>query len=433
MATRGVKHAAKEASAQDFNRKTTKYWVHPDDIEEVKKILGENIPEFRFSTKISKMVQSLYLDNDCLRKYYDRIMLIDQGMIFRYRWYGQGAPPVGFMEQKIRRLGYLNTEKSVKRRCKIATGLGDAYIKGDYIPTETNTKPQLKGKSLELAHELQEHIVTQSLKPMIRTAYVRSCYQKSFDAPLRVSFDEELQFSLCKGNEFLVCDSEDLQPQLAPHEKYDFPHAILEIKVRLEGQGRGQLPPWCQDLIDRKLITAMDKFSKFNTAVAVFFHKQIDRIPYYFPLIETHKPAPKLDFLQDYEMDILDDREDLRAKLIREKIQERMKDKRGNNVFHMQVERTFLKWLRTSVALASIGVSCLATNLSPFLGAMLIFGGVLVGLRAVYIYHYRSYIVRRGRTGHFYDWFGPVLASCLWIFAVLMLCYTENNNKYFIF
>jgi SPX domain protein involved in polyphosphate accumulation len=271
MATAPTKQSAKDADAQEFDRKTTKYWVHPVDIPQVKKILGKNLPEYRFSTKISKMVQSLYFDNDDFKMYYDRVMLLDKGKIFRYRWYGQGVPPLGFMEQKIRRLGWLNNEKSVKRRIKMSNQLAKAYIKGEFVPTEANSSPPLAGESLALGLELQREIMEGGLKPVIRTAYIRSCYQKDFDSPLRVSFDEELQFTICVNNDFLLMDSEDLQKRLLPHQKYDFPHAILEIKVRLSGEGRSQLPPWCQDLIDRKLITAMDKFSKFNTAVGVFF------------------------------------------------------------------------------------------------------------------------------------------------------------------
>jgi len=293
------------------------------------------------------MIQSLYFDNDELKMYYDRIMLLDQGMIFRYRWYGQGVPPLGFMEQKIRRMGWLNTEKSVKRRCKMSNQLAEAYVKGQFIPTESNSQPPLSGESLALALELQDHIIRQRLKPVIRTAYLRSCYQKSFDAPLRVSFDEELQFSICENNEFLIMDGDELQKRLKPHQKYDFPHAILEIKVRLTGEGRGQLPPWVTDLIDRRLIVAMDKFSKFNTAVGVFFHDRIDRIPWYFPMVETHQPAPELPFLGDLEMGALADRDDLRESVIHQRITEWKKDKRGSPNMLMQGERTYLKWILT--------------------------------------------------------------------------------------
>jgi len=123
------------------------------------------------------------------------------------------------MEQKIRRLGWLNNEKSVKRRIKISNQLAGPYIRGEFIPTEKNSTPPLTGDSLALGLELQRDIVEGRLKPVIRTAYLRSCYQKDFDSPLRVSFDEELQFSLCVNNEFAIMDAEDLQKKLLPHQK----------------------------------------------------------------------------------------------------------------------------------------------------------------------------------------------------------------------
>jgi len=208
--------------------------------------------------------------------------------------------------------------------------------------------------------------------------------------------------------------------------KYDFPHAVLEIKVRLSGEGRSQLPPWCTDLIDRKLITAMDKFSKFNTAVGVFFHDTIDRIPWYFSMVETHSPAPELPFLVDLEL--LTDQEELRDQAIHTRVTEWKKDKRGGADCHMQVERTYLKWLRMCITVSAIGSALLAFD--NFVGLSLIAGGFLVGIRSVYLYHYRSYIVRRGRTGKFYDPYNAPLSLLFWIICVFLLTYTAiPHNK----
>lgn len=421
MTTARAKQAGKDEDAQEFDRKTTKYWVHPEDIPEVKRILHNNLPEFRFSEKVSRMVQSVYFDNAQLRKYHDRLMLVDKGMVFRYRWYGQGVPPLGFMEQKIRRLGWLNDMKSVKRRCKMSNKLAARYVSLDasrFTPTAETSDPALSGASLALALELQQHIVKEQLRPVIRTAYVRSCYQKSFDSPLRVSFDEDLQFTLCANNEFLIMDAQDLQPRLHPQHKYSFPHGVLEIKVRLLGEGRGQLPPWCQGLIDRKLITPLDKFSKFNTAVAIFFHDQIDRIPYYLPLIETHKPAPKLS--QDLDMTILSVEE--RDRAIDARIASAKQDLRGTPSLHMQVERTYLKWLQCAISLSSFGGLLFFWDQST--GWLLILLGFVLGIRSVFLYHKRSYAVRRGRKGNFRDIFGPVFASVTFIACMLLLCFT---------
>ena len=60
--TGGVFITPKNADKQEFVRKTTKYWVHADDIPEMKRIiLAAGIPEYKFSDKITNLVQSLYL------------------------------------------------------------------------------------------------------------------------------------------------------------------------------------------------------------------------------------------------------------------------------------------------------------------------------------------------------------------------------------
>jgi len=172
----------------------------------------------------------------------------------------------------------------------------------------------------------------------------------------------------------------------------------------------------------------MDKFSKFNTAVGVFFHDTIDRIPWYFSLVETHPPAPILPFLADLELQLCD-QEELRDEAIHKRVAEWKKDKRGGADFHMQVERTYLKWLRTCISVSAIGSALLMFD--NFVGLSLIAGGFLVGIRSVYLYHYRSYIVRRGRTGKFYDPYNAPLAIVMWVICVFLLTYTaipKNKN-----
>lgn len=401
--------AKKNAASQEFQRKTTKYWVHQDDIPEMKRIILGQMPEFTFSKKISNLVQSLYLDNDYLRRYQDRIMMINRGMLFRYRWYGDGDPKIGFMEQKIRKLGWrsLPGERSVKRRFKLKPELLVPFLNGDYVPSAENTDPPLDQASLDLAAEIQGHILNQNLKPMVRTAYNRTCYQGSFDAPIRVSFDENLQFSVCRNNEAFIGDPSQLMQRLDPMEFYDFPHGVLEIKVRLSGSGADFLPDWAQEMVDRGIIVASDKFSKFNSAVGLLLNSRVDKIPYFFPLIDKFTRAPDVT------------------------IQVKKDPNRATPRHYFTIERVFLKWLRTSMFFAIMGISLLGFNISNFVGCCFVLMACLLSIRAVYIYYRRIQLLLLQRKRMIYDQYSPLICCAVFILGVLLQSYGKNANAFF--
>lgn len=384
--------AKKNADTQDFTRKTTKYWVHCDDIPELKSTIMTHLPPYNFSTKITNMVQSLYCDNERLKKYNDRIMMINGGMLFRYRWYGNGVPKIGFMEQKIRRFGWLNG-KTVKRRFKLRVCDGERYMSGDYVPTADNAEPPLGPAALALSREIQAYLRHENLVPMVRTAYNRSAYQKSFSSPIRISFDENLQFSVVKNQKFFVSDPKDLH--LEPHEYYDFAHGVLEIKVRLVGENRSYLPEWAQELFDRGVIMPSDKFSKYNSSIAILFNDRVNKIPYYLPLIEQFTPASTKIPLMD--------------------------EDRGAPRSFMQLERTYLKWLRNMVAICMLGVALLGFQISDVAGGFTITASLLILLRVVYVYHCRLNEMRgKSQSFTFDDPYTPCLVTALFVSCIIL-------------
>ena len=65
------------AASQNFVRHTTKYWVHPDNITEVKLIILKYLPVLVFSSKGGKepdpAITSIYFDNDAFELYLGRL------------------------------------------------------------------------------------------------------------------------------------------------------------------------------------------------------------------------------------------------------------------------------------------------------------------------------------------------------------------------
>lgn len=73
-------------------RKTTKYWVHPDNVTELKLLLLKHLPVLVFSAaagqRPSPAITSIYYDNDAFELYHGRLDKTEGAQAVRIRWYG---------------------------------------------------------------------------------------------------------------------------------------------------------------------------------------------------------------------------------------------------------------------------------------------------------------------------------------------------------
>lgn len=58
-----------------------------------------------------------------------------------------------------------------------------------------------------------------------------------------------------------------------------FPHAVLEIKLQLEGED--QTPPWVTELLNSGMLLEVHKFSKFIHGCAVLLPDDVREVPYW--------------------------------------------------------------------------------------------------------------------------------------------------------
>ncbi|GMG55758.1 unnamed protein product [Ambrosiozyma monospora] len=107
-------------SMQNFVRQTTKYWVHPDNITELKLIILKHLPVLvfnpnkEFETEDSA-ITSIYYDNEAMDLYYGRLEKTEGAEAIRIRWYGGMGAETVFVERKTHREDWTG-EKSVKAR-----------------------------------------------------------------------------------------------------------------------------------------------------------------------------------------------------------------------------------------------------------------------------------------------------------------------------
>ncbi|KAJ3313588.1 vacuolar transporter chaperone [Boothiomyces sp. JEL0838] len=312
--TGGVREAAKppSSSSQAFVRKTTKYWVHPDNVTEVKIHILKHLPVLIFANKGAKdpdpAITSIYLDNDAFELYVGRLEKSQGAEAHRLRWYGNMDQTEIFVERKRHQEDWTG-EKSVKERFSIKEKYVNDFLAGRYTMDRTIEKMRAKGlksdkeldDALALSKEIQQTILEKGLKPMVRTFYNRTAFQLPGDARVRISLDTELTMirednygRARSGENWRRMDAGTIAPftHLSEEDYTAFPYAVLEVKLQTE---HGSTPPqWVQDLVESHLVEEVPKFSKFIHGCATLLESRVGLLPFWLPQMDKdiRKPAP---------------------------------------------------------------------------------------------------------------------------------------------
>ncbi|KAG0206997.1 vacuolar transporter chaperone [Mortierella sp. GBA30] len=301
-----------------FVRDTTKYWVHPDNITEVKLVIMKHLPVLVFNTKKEyeendSAISSVYVDNEDFECYQGRLEKTDMAQAIRIRWYGPTPTENGqcFLERKVHREKWTG-EQSVKERFPIKTKYIDPYLAGEYTMDVKFAKLRARGqksvKDVELmqklANDVQTSIVTKTMRPTIRAFYRRTAFQLSNDARVRISLDTELALireddygRIRAGNHWKREDIGIDWPfkQLPAEDITRFPYAVLEVKLQTH---HGQEPPaWIVELINSHLVESCPRFSKYIHGVATLLEDKIQILPFWLPQMDQDiRKPPNTDF-----------------------------------------------------------------------------------------------------------------------------------------
>ncbi|KAF9111209.1 vacuolar transporter chaperone [Mortierella sp. AM989] len=302
-----------------FVRDTTKYWVHPDNITEVKLVIMKHLPVLLFNTKKEyeendSAISSVYVDSQDFECYQGRLEKSDGAQAIRIRWYGPTPTDNGqcFLERKVHREKWTG-EQSVKERFPIKTKYINSYLAGDYAMDVKFAKLRARGqksvKDVELmqklASDVQKSIVTKKMRPTIRAFYRRTAFQLSNDARVRISLDTEL--ALIREDDFngrtRAGDNwkrDDIGidwpfKQLPAEDVTRFPYAVLEVKLQTHhGQ---EPPPWIVELINSHLVESCPRFSKYIHGVATLLEDKIQILPFWLPQMDQDiRKPPNTDF-----------------------------------------------------------------------------------------------------------------------------------------
>jgi SPX domain protein involved in polyphosphate accumulation/uncharacterized membrane protein YidH (DUF202 family) len=305
--------SAAGGSQQNFVRQTTKYWVHPDNITELKLIILKHLPVLVFNPnkefeEKDSAISSIYYDNpETWELYMGRLKKTEGAEAIRLRWYGGMENETIFVERKTHREDWTG-EKSVKARFTLKERNVNAFLAGNMTVEEVFAKMRKEGKKSvkeiedleQLAREIQYRVISRRLVPVCRSFYHRTAFQLPGDARVRISLDTELTMirednldgRQRSGNNWRRMDIGIDWPfrQLPPEDVELFPYAVLEVKLQTQA---GQEPPqWIRDLTASHLVEAVPKFSKFIHGTATMFPDRIDLLPFWFPQMDVDIRKP---------------------------------------------------------------------------------------------------------------------------------------------
>ncbi|KAK7427562.1 Phosphate metabolism transcription protein [Neonectria magnoliae] len=289
-----------------------KFWVHPDNLLEVKTIILRHLPALVYSEQAAKeldgndspSITSLYFDNPKFDLYGEKVNRQSEASSLRMRWYGQlGSRPEIFIEQKTVDAKGASQELKFSIKDKYAK----AFLDGDYKMDKAVQKMKRQSYTEEQRDAFQATVATiqdfvrqKGLSPVLRANYVRTAFQRPADDRIRIAIDTNVAFIRedtldqdrpCRDpNEWHrldVDDSEMTYPfkKMNQSEVNRFPYALLEMKLKEDGHRKR--PSWIEDLMTSHLVHPTPRFSKFVHGVASLFEDYVNNLPFWLSDLET--------------------------------------------------------------------------------------------------------------------------------------------------
>lgn len=318
-----------EAADEDY--KSFKFWVHPDNLMEVKATILRHLPVLVYNTKSSESIYDyddvdddddddvqfskndptincLYFDNDNFDLYNSKLIKNPNAMTLRVKWLGHlyNKPPITLEKKRFEKsLETYDVDENLTLKEKYL----DSFLAGTFDREKYLKKLQKRGESPEHLEKLEKNIDSLSkcikdnnIQPCLRTMYKRTAFQIPGDDKVRVVIDSDIYF--------IREDSFDTQRPIRNPQKWHrtdidsrvnnplsllrkgeytkFPYAELEIKIKNQKKTSRKLL-WVDDLVHSHLVKEIPNFSKFIHGIASLFLEddKLDNIPFWFNELES--------------------------------------------------------------------------------------------------------------------------------------------------
>lgn len=313
----GKDKTSESGDAQNSNKEeyvSHKFWVHPENLLEVKTIILRRLPVLVYNPQTSKTAEgsqpdpsitSIYFDNPAFELYSNKVEK-SAGSSLRLRWYGSlNAKPTIFVEKKTvdeedtaREARFTTKDKYIQRFINDDYGMEKQIQKLSDRAGPNSDEAQSMTASVE---EIRSFIKKHDLQPVVRANYTRTAFQIPGDNRVRISLDTDLAFIRedaidsdrpCRDPDSwhrTDIDNNELEYPFTSIRKGEitrFPFAVLEIKMKQTSPGK-KSAEWIDDLMSSHLVKEAPRFSKFVHGVAQLFEDYVNTFPFWLSQIET--------------------------------------------------------------------------------------------------------------------------------------------------
>ncbi|RMZ91718.1 hypothetical protein DV736_g1040, partial [Chaetothyriales sp. CBS 134916] len=290
------------------------FWVHVDNIIEVKTYILRRLPVLLYNKQSQKIVDSsqqdpcitsIFFDSPSFQLYQNQVDGVDEAPSLRLQWSGQLADqPEIVLEKKVdsETAGSREIRVQLKHKYIIPFLKGEYKLEKQVKKLEDRVGPESdQVKALKSTiEEIQEFVKDKDLEPVLRAVYTRTAFQIPGDDRIRISLDVDVALIRedaldpdrpCRDPKDWHREDIDKQRMEYPFtgiktgEISRFEHAILEIKVKDTKYTRNNA--WLADLMSSHLVTEAPKFSKFVHGVAELFEDYVNSFPFWLSELET--------------------------------------------------------------------------------------------------------------------------------------------------
>ncbi|KAI5951087.1 VTC2 [Candida jiufengensis] len=297
-----------------------KFWVHPDNLMEVKTTILRHLPVLIYNSKnddddddddddeeepnnsgnhkvtqTDQTVNCLYFDNEDFDLYNHKLTKLNNSATLRIRWIGKlSDKPKITMEKKQ---FDINSNFHVDDKIELRQKYINQFVIQNSIPSKI-----LKLNDEAAVKNLSKFIDENHLQPILRTTYNRTAFQIPGDDKIRIIIDSNLTFiredsfdsrlPIRDPNQWHRLDldnSKNSQQFLRKGEYNKFPFSTMEIKIKKSSVKNFKKLQWINELINSSyLVKEIPNFSKFIHGVASLFLEddKLDNIPMWFNELE---------------------------------------------------------------------------------------------------------------------------------------------------
>lgn len=321
-------NAHEDAEFQSF-----KFWIHPDNLMEVKTTILRHLPvlvysndeaDTSYSDVYDPTITSLYFDNGSFEIYNLKLLKSNASPTLRLRWSGKlfDKPDI-FLEKKVvEKNGHDEGLNEVRLKLK-EKYLKDFIINGDVDEFKSKTLGRFKEMGSSPTYltalekdidDVDKFIKQYDLQPALRSVYTRTAFQIPGDDRVRVTIDSDILFiredsfdeerPIRDPNEWHRTDIDqninNPYSLLRKNEFTKFPHSVMEIKIKNNSGRKGSelngisIPfsrkhgKWIEELTTSHLVKEVPNFSKFIQGIASLFLEddRLDILPFWLPDLE---------------------------------------------------------------------------------------------------------------------------------------------------